>query len=1151
MLAIALFTPSGARGKALLLDFGPTVTQAAYATNDPAHWVGAVPPSEISWNTTTADTSSLVYSDGSAATGVSLDLGRTTTAGSDIINFNDNGFTSSALGTQVNGGVYAGTSPVKDGIFGGSGGANNLALGVRVNGLPAGTYTLYVHGRNSNTVVPTPLRFYATNGPSADTYSFTTNDVNAFLSNTSPAITNGFVEGNNFGVLTVTVAAGESLYIASEGTAAAEMRGFMNAIGIYFGVPELPAKITGQPAGKAVYEGVTVNLSAGVIGNPAPTCQWHFNGGTRLVDGPNISGATSNTLTLHKVTSSMAGNYSVAVTNATGFDVSANAALTVATPFNTAQMTNIWSLGPGDRAYLGTGGTERGIAYNPVTGSLLLVSRLSADPAIIVLDGLTGAEERLMNVTGIPASAANASLGLSTIGVADDGVVFGASVTVGATSPPLYIYGWPDDSATYEPSIVFAGDPAASVQPNLRWGDNFAVRGSGATTQILMAPSTGTNVVLFRTTSGHDFQNEIPPAVIAVGGVGSGFARFSVAFGPGTNTFWAKTTGGALYLVQFDVNAGTGAVLQSFPTALVPAGIRAVGADPTQKFLAGVMGESLGENVRLYDISDLVMGPLMRDQEVFETQNAPSIGAASVAFGTNLLFALDENNGIKAFSINKDYVPPSITITTQPTDGTAMEGATVTFSALAAGVEPLSMQWKFNDTNDLVDGPNISGAHTNVLTLRNITLASAGTYKLFVTNLYGTATTSNAVLTVVPTFNTAQMTNVWSLAAEERNYLGTNSTERGLAYNSATTNLLLVSRAVADPAVVVLDAVTGAEKYFMDMTGIPATVPGVTLGLSCIGVADDGAVYGSSVSVNAASNSFYLYRWPNDKAGNVPVTVFNGDPAATIQPGMRWTDVIAVRGSGAGTQVLIAPGSGTNVVLLRSTSGMDFQNEIPPAVIAVSGVPSGFARLGVAFGPGTNTFWAKAPGSPLYLVQFDPGSSIGTVLHEYSTNSVSASLRAISTDPGQKFLAGIALDLSHNVQIFDITNPAAEPVLRDQEVFASLYPNAVSGGTGVTVFGGKYLFALDTNNGLKAFLIDPDYAPPVTEFSITSVSQSGDSVVLTWQSSAGKVYQVQSRDSLASGTWADLGDAITAAGDSTSFTNAISGASKFYRVKTP
>jgi hypothetical protein len=389
------------------------------------------------------------------------------------------------------------------------------------------------------------------------------------------------------------------------------------------------------------------------------------------------------------------------------------------------------------------------------------------------------------------------------------------------------------------------------------------------------------------------------------------------------------------------------------------------------------------------------------------------------------------------------------------------------------------------------------------------------------------------------------------LVAGEKNYLGTNSTERGLAYNNLTTNLLLVSRLPADPAVVVLDAVTGSEKHSLDVTGIPPTVAGVSLGLSCIGVAEDGAVYGASVSVNATTTPFNLFRWPNDNAGNAPTTVFNGDPAAAVQPGLRWTDIMAVRGSGAGTQVLLAPGSGTNVVLLRTTSGLNFQNEIPPAVIAVNGVTSGFARLGIAFGPGTNTFWAKSPDSSLYLVQFDLNSNTGAVLHEYSTNSVSASLRAISTDPSQKFLAGLSLDSSQNVQIYDISNLDSNPVLRDQEVFATSYPNTVSGGTGATAFGGKYLFALDTNNGLKAFLIDPDYAPPVTEFSIMSVTLSGNSVVLTWQSNAGKTYQVQSRDSLASGAWADLGDAITATESATSFTNVISGASKFYRVKTP
>ena len=86
MLAI----PTAARATALMLDFGPTVTAAADATKSPAHAAGVIPATEISWNTITADTSTLFYSDGTAATGVSIDLGRST-AGSDSINLDSCG----------------------------------------------------------------------------------------------------------------------------------------------------------------------------------------------------------------------------------------------------------------------------------------------------------------------------------------------------------------------------------------------------------------------------------------------------------------------------------------------------------------------------------------------------------------------------------------------------------------------------------------------------------------------------------------------------------------------------------------------------------------------------------------------------------------------------------------------------------------------------------------------------------------------------------------------------------------------------------------------------------------------------------------------------------------------------------------------------
>jgi hypothetical protein len=70
-------------------------------------------------------------------------------------------------------------------------------------------------------------------------------------------------------------------------------------------------------------------------------------------------------------------------------------------------------------------------------------------------------------------------------------------------------------------------------------------------------------------------------------------------------------------------------------------------------------------------------------------------------------------------------------------------GGTATFSVTASGTPPLSYQWRFN-------GTNISGATNTILTLANVQLNQAGNYAVLVTNLYGSALSSNAVLTVNP-----------------------------------------------------------------------------------------------------------------------------------------------------------------------------------------------------------------------------------------------------------------------------------------------------------------------------------------------------------------------------------------------------------------
>jgi hypothetical protein len=109
---------------------------------------------------------------------------------------------------------------------------------------------------------------------------------------------------------------------------------------------------------------------------------------------------------------------------------------------------------------------------------------------------------------------------------------------------------------------------------------------------------------------------------------------------------------------------------------------------------------------------------------------------------TNVVGSVTSSNAV----LTVTNVPP--TITQQPMDQTVAVGSNVTFSVYATGTEPLSYQWQVNGTN-LVDGGNITNSTTTNLIISNVQLTDdGGNYTVIVTNLAGSLTSSNAVLTV-------------------------------------------------------------------------------------------------------------------------------------------------------------------------------------------------------------------------------------------------------------------------------------------------------------------------------------------------------------------------------------------------------------------
>lgn len=224
----------------LMLDFGPTIVADGSRTSSPYHSV-TVGFSDTTWNRVqTADiTSGLLWSNtiNTPATGVSVNIGATSDATTRTINLATTPSGNLPLGSPVNTGLYSGTSVITDGIFNGSSG-NTRAVGVQIGGLSAGTYDVYVSGRNTNTSATNTQNFYAGVDTSAGNFTFAeTNTTTAASGYTTAAInyvnaSSGatlWAQGSNYVKFSVILTSDDVLNIAALG-GAGEGRGFLNMI---------------------------------------------------------------------------------------------------------------------------------------------------------------------------------------------------------------------------------------------------------------------------------------------------------------------------------------------------------------------------------------------------------------------------------------------------------------------------------------------------------------------------------------------------------------------------------------------------------------------------------------------------------------------------------------------------------------------------------------------------------------------------------------------------------------------------------------------------------------------------------------------------------------------------------------------------------
>lgn len=113
---------------------------------------------------------------------------------------------------------------------------------------------------------------------------------------------------------------------------------------------------------------------------------------------------------------------------------------------------------------------------------------------------------------------------------------------------------------------------------------------------------------------------------------------------------------------------------------------------------------------------------------------------ASDAGGYQVLVSNSHGSATSSIAVLTVLIPAGITA--QPQGQTIYLGDPAVFSVTAAGTAPLSYQWAFN-------GSNLPGRTGTVFSIAAATTNQTGNYSVTVTNLYGSVTSSNALLTVL------------------------------------------------------------------------------------------------------------------------------------------------------------------------------------------------------------------------------------------------------------------------------------------------------------------------------------------------------------------------------------------------------------------
>lgn len=311
--------------------------------------------------------------------------------------------------------------------------------------------------------------------------------------------------------------------------------------------------------------------------------------------------------------------------------------------------------------------------------------------------------------------------------------------------------------------------------------------------------------------------------------------------------------------------------------------------------------------------------------------------------------------------------------------------------------------------------------------------------------------------------------NGW-IAPGTHPYVSTGNTERGLAFNPTTGNLVLVARqAVAGVSnnIRVLSGTTGADLFGLDNTALTG---GGTFPINMVGVAEDGAIYVGNLSTSATT-AFVVYKWDSELWGqtNPPSIAFSA-----VTGLVRTGDAFAIHGGLTSPTQFATAGSNNTVTASNSyfaTGTVDATNSFTNyTAIPGTATANNDYRLALTYVDQSTLIGTQ--GATARLTAF--GGGVATVTASIPLGGASRRAMAHTVIGGTPVLAVIDT-VSSQVTVLSLADPFTPVVLATgNNTVAPLTANA--NGTGSVAWGpvlgnSAVLYAMSSNQGIQAFQV--------------------------------------------------------------------------------